>query len=249
MTTRRWPPRVSWRSSSPPSGWGSRAPTRARISTTCLRMVGFERFRAGQFGIRHYCTIGLNSKEANNEGLAEAVMEFIPRFALKEGRGGDWRDRLRRADGSGGQVLPICSSSWRRSWTLPVMIHTPHRDKKNGTSRSMDVCMEHGLDPAHGGGGSQQRGDRAGRCWIAASGPAFSIYPSTKMGNARMVEILRQYGAKRVIVDSACDWGISEVLAVAKTAPAWPCRPASPRTRCGWRATRTPWKPTGKAAR
>jgi hypothetical protein len=38
------------------------------------------------------------------------------------------------------------------------------------------------------------------------------------MGNARMVEILRQYGANRVIVDSACDWGISEVLAVAKTA-------------------------------
>ena len=30
---------------------------------------------------------------------------------------------------------------------LPVMIHTPHRDKKRGTSRSMDVCDEHGLDP------------------------------------------------------------------------------------------------------
>jgi len=47
---------------------------------------------------------------------------------------------------------------------------------------------------------------------------AFSIYPSTKMGNSRMVEILRQYGAKQVIVDSACDWGISEPLGVAKTA-------------------------------
>jgi hypothetical protein len=38
------------------------------------------------------------------------------------------------------------------------------------------------------------------------------------MGNARMVEILRQYGAKQIIVDSACDWGISEPLGVAKTA-------------------------------
>ena len=47
---------------------------------------------------------------------------------------------------------------------------------------------------------------------------AFSIYPSTKMGNARMVEILKQYGSERIIVDSACDWGISEPLAVAKTA-------------------------------
>ena len=48
-------------------------------------IVGWERFRAGQFGIRHYCTIGLNSKEANNEELAEGVMEILPRFALKEG--------------------------------------------------------------------------------------------------------------------------------------------------------------------
>ena len=47
---------------------------------------------------------------------------------------------------------------------------------------------------------------------------AFSIYPSTKMGNARMVDILAEYGAERVIVDSACDWGISDPLGVAKTA-------------------------------
>jgi uncharacterized protein len=29
-------------------------------------IIGFERFRSGQFGIRHYCTVGLNPKEANN---------------------------------------------------------------------------------------------------------------------------------------------------------------------------------------
>ena len=48
-------------------------------------ILGFERFRAGQFGIRHYCTIGLNSKEANNKELAEQVMDILPRFATKEG--------------------------------------------------------------------------------------------------------------------------------------------------------------------
>src|SRR3954467_13533679 len=46
---------------------------------------GFERFRAGQFGIRHYCTIGLNPKEANNEALAEAVIDALPRLLTKEG--------------------------------------------------------------------------------------------------------------------------------------------------------------------
>ena len=34
-------------------------------------LVGWERFRATQFGIAHYCAIGLNSKEANNESLAK----------------------------------------------------------------------------------------------------------------------------------------------------------------------------------
>lgn len=179
-------------------------------------IVGFERFRASQFGIRHYCTIGLNSKEANNEELAEGVMELIPRFALKEGV---------VAIGEIGydEQTPLEDKYFRlqlelaKELDLPVMIHTPHRDKKNGTSRSMDVCIEHGVDPGkvvvdHNNEETVRevldRGFWAG----------FSIYPSTKMGNVRMVEILRKYGAERVIVDSACDWGISEVLAVAKTA-------------------------------
>src|ERR1700754_4483916 len=48
-------------------------------------LIGWERFRASQFGIKHCCTIGLNSKEANNERLAEAVMEVLPLFIYKEG--------------------------------------------------------------------------------------------------------------------------------------------------------------------
>ena len=48
-------------------------------------LLGWERFRASQFGIKHYCTIGLNSKEANNEALAAAVMEILPLYACKQG--------------------------------------------------------------------------------------------------------------------------------------------------------------------
>ncbi len=179
-------------------------------------IIGFERFRAGQFGIRHYCTIGLNSKEANNEELAEAVMEILPRFALKEGvvaigeigydEQTDLEDKYYRLQIDLAMELD-----------LPVMIHTPHRDKKRGTSRSMDVCEEQGIDPSkvvvdHNNEETVEEVLDRG-FWAA-----FSIYPSTKMGNARMVEILRQYGAERIIVDSACDWGISEPLGVAKTA-------------------------------
>ncbi|MCG8360344.1 MAG: TatD family hydrolase [Kiloniellales bacterium] len=180
------------------------------------QIVGFERFRAGQFGIRHYCTIGLNSKEANDEKLAEDVMEILPRFALKEGvvaigeigydEQTDLEDKYFRLQ------LELA-----KELDLPVMIHTPHRDKKRGTSRSMDVCEEHGLAPTkvvidHNNEETvAETLDRGFWC-------AFSIYPSTKMGNVRMVEILKQYGSERVIVDSACDWGISDPLGVPKTA-------------------------------
>lgn len=179
-------------------------------------IIGFERFRAGQFGIRHYCTVGLNSKEANNEALAEGVMDILPRFALKEGVvaigeiGYDEQTELE--DRYFRQQLELA-----KELDLPVMIHTPHRDKKRGTTRSMDVCEEHGMDPARiivDHNNEETVREVLDRGYWAA----FSIYPSTKMGNARMVEILAEYGAQRIMVDSACDWGISEPLGVAKTA-------------------------------
>jgi predicted metal-dependent TIM-barrel fold hydrolase len=179
-------------------------------------IIGFERFRAGQFGIRHYCCIGLNSKEANNEALAEAVMDVLPHFAAKEGVvaigeiGYDEQTALE--DRYLRRQIELA-----KELELPIMIHTPHRDKKRGTTRTMDVLAEHKFDP--------------GRCVIDHNTEetvrevlqrgffaAFSIYPQTKMGNERMTEIVRQYGPERIIVDSACDWGVSDPLAVPKTA-------------------------------
>ena len=48
-------------------------------------LLGWERFRASQFGIRHFCTMGLNPKEANNTRLAAEVLELLPRFLAKDG--------------------------------------------------------------------------------------------------------------------------------------------------------------------
>jgi uncharacterized protein len=179
-------------------------------------ILGFERFRAGQFGIRHYCCIGLNSKEANNEPLAEAVMDLLPGFAVKEsvvaiGEIG-YDEQTDMEDSYFRRQLDLA-----KEVGLPVMIHTPHRDKKRGTSRSMDVVVEHGLDPSsvvidHCNEETieevKDRGFWAG----------FSIYPHSKMTAERMLELVRRYGAERLIVDSACDWGVSDPLSVPKTA-------------------------------
>ncbi len=179
-------------------------------------LVGWERFRSSQFGIRHYCTIGLNSKEANNEALAEEVMDLLPLFAAKEGVVAigeiGYDDQTDAEDKYFRLQIELAIEL-----DMPILIHTPHRDKKNGTYRSMDVLEEHGCDPTkviidH------CNEETAEEVLSRGYWTAFTIYPHTKMGNKRMVELVKHYGPERIIVDSSADWGISDPLAVPKTA-------------------------------
>ncbi len=179
-------------------------------------LVGWERFRSSQFGIKHYCTIGLNSREANNEKLAASVMEMLPLFIFKEGVVGigeiGFDDQTPAEEKYYRLQLELAKEA-----QLPVQVHTPHRDKKKGTRRSMDIAIEHGLPPSmviidHNNEETVKEVLDRG-FWAA-----FTIYPFTKMGNERMVEIVRSYGSARIMVNSAADWGISDPLAVPKTA-------------------------------
>lgn len=179
-------------------------------------LVGWERFRSSQFGIKHYCTIGLNSREANNEALAEQVMEILPLFIYKEGVVGigeiGFDDQTAAEEKYYRAQLELAKEAG-----LPIQIHTPHRDKKRGTTRSMDIALEHGISPDmviidHNNEETVKEVLDRG-FWAA-----FTIYPFTKMGNERMVDVVKQYGAERIMVNSAADWGISDPLAVPKTA-------------------------------
>ena len=178
-------------------------------------LVGWERFRASQFGIRHYCTIGLNSKEANNEALAEAVMDILPRYLSKEGvvAVGEigYDDQTALEDKYYRAQLQLA-----REFDMVVMVHTPHRDKKAGTVRSMEVALEMGMSPGKvviDHNNEETVRDVLDRGFWAG----FTLYPQTKMGNERMVEIVRQYGSERIFINSSADWGVSDPLAVPKT--------------------------------
>jgi predicted metal-dependent TIM-barrel fold hydrolase len=52
-------------------------------------------------------------------------------------------------------------------------------------------------------------------CWRG-----HSVYPFTKMSEERMVELLKQYGTEKMVVNSAADWGRSDPLKVPKTGDA-----------------------------
>ena len=179
-------------------------------------LVGWERFRASQFGISHYCAIGLNSKEANDEGLAREVLELLPLCALKEGVvavGEIGYDEITDAE----ERAYRAQLEFALEHDMVVMVHSPHRDKKNGILRSLDVAAEVGISMGklvidHNNEETVQSVLDRG-AWAA-----FTIYPHTKMGSQRMVEMVKQYGPERIIVDSSADWGVSDPLAVPRTA-------------------------------
>ncbi len=179
-------------------------------------LVGFERFRAAQFGIRHYCTIGLNSKEANNESLAKEVIDILPLYLAKEGvvAVGEigFDDMTETEEHFFHEQVELA-----KEFNLPIMIHTPHRNKKVGTLRSMSLCEEHGVPP-HRVVIDHNNEETVQGVLDRGYWAAFTIYPKTKMGNERMVEVVRKFGSERIIVDSSADWGVSDPLAVPKTA-------------------------------
>lgn len=177
-------------------------------------LIGWERFRAAQFGIRHHCTIALNPKEANDPRCRE-VLDVLPRYLAKDGV---------VAVGEVGydSMTPEEDEVFARQMALavehelPALVHTPHRDKLAGTRRTLDVVRESGIDPGrvivdHLNEPTVGVVAESG-CWMG-----FSIYPDTKMDEKRMVAILREYGTDRMIVNSAADWGRSDPLKTYKT--------------------------------
>lgn len=178
-------------------------------------LVGWERFRASQFGIQHFCTIALNPKEANNPAVAAGVMALLPRWLEKDGVvavGEIGYDDMTPAED---QYL-AAQLELAKQHQLPVLVHTPHRDKKRGTERTLAVLREAQFpEPMvlidHNNEETLPLVLRTD-CWAG-----HSIYPSTKMDEARMVELVRRYGPARILVNSAADWGISDPLKVPKT--------------------------------
>jgi len=180
-------------------------------------LIGWEPFRASQFGIRHHCTIALNPKEANDPRCRE-VLDVLPRYLLKDGVvavGEIGYDSMTPAeDEVFAHQLALAAQH-----DLPALVHTPHRDKARGTLRTLDVVKESGIDPGRVVVDHLNEvtvGDVAGSgCWMG-----FSIYPETKMSPERMVAILAEYGPARMLVNSAADWGRSDPLLTLRTAEA-----------------------------
>ncbi|MDQ0585285.1 TatD family hydrolase [Streptomyces rishiriensis] len=180
-------------------------------------LLGFEPFRAAQYGIAHHCTIALNPKEANDPRCLP-VLEELPRYLLKDGVvavGEIGYDSMTAAE----DTALAAQLELAADHGLPALVHTPHRDKLAGLRRTLDAVAQSRL-PAdrvlldHLNETTVKEAKDAG-VWLG-----FSVYPDTKMDEHRMVAVLDEYGLDRVLVNSAADWGNSDPLKTRMVADA-----------------------------
>ncbi|MGE3173453.1 MAG: TatD family hydrolase [Planctomycetota bacterium] len=179
-------------------------------------LIGWERFRSQQFGIHHFCTMALNPREANDDRVNQAVLEVLPRYLEKDsvlGIGEIGLDDQTRKE----EQFFLAQIELAKKHDLPVLVHTPHRDKKKGFERCIAMVKDSGIAMERvlldHGNEETIKITRDTGCW-----QGFSIYPHTKMDPHRMVRIVLEYGVDRMVINSAADWGVSDPLMVPRTA-------------------------------
>jgi predicted metal-dependent TIM-barrel fold hydrolase len=180
------------------------------------QLTRYERNRAALYGIEHYCWLCINAKEAENVELSRAVIAMIPEFLDRDGHSvlGIGEIGLNKNTRNEATVFLEHLDLAARLGEL-VLVHTPHlADKCPGTRMILDmvrnesriapgrVCIdhveEHTIRPAL----------EAGH-WVG-----MTLYPVTKCTPARAADMIEAFGAERVMVNSAGDWGHSDPLAV-----------------------------------
>ncbi|MER8040786.1 TatD family hydrolase [Streptomyces hydrogenans] len=180
-------------------------------------LLGWEPFRAAQYGIAHHCAIALNPKEANDPRCAP-VLDELPRYLAKDSVvavGEIGYDAMTPAE----DTALAAQLQLAADHGLPALVHTPHRDKLAGLHRTLDVVRESALPV------ERTLLDHLNETTVAAAADSgcwlgFSVYPDTKMDPDRMVTVLRTFGTERILVNSAADWGRSDPLKTREVADA-----------------------------
>ena len=181
-----------------------------------LQLTEYEPARAARFGLPHYTWICLNPKEAEDLALAKDVLEIIPEFLDKPNVLGVGEIGLNKNSRNELEVLERHIEIAANRDEL-ILVHTPHlEDKRKGTQLIIDALLnnpkirperviidhveEHTIQLA------MDKGFWAG----------MTLYPESKCTPARAVDMLEMYGTDRIWMNCACDWGISDPLAVPK---------------------------------
>ena len=176
---------------------------------------GYENQRAAMYMIDQYHTISVNPREANDEGLATEALDAMKPFLSHErcvAVGEIGYDDITDAE----ERIMIAQIEMAVELDMPLLIHSPHREKRSGTQRNLDILREMNVSPDqvlydHN---TEETMDlvREYGCWAG-----MTVYPGTKLSPERAANILDIYGHERCMINSSADWGVSDPLMVPRT--------------------------------
>ena len=182
------------------------------------QLTDYEPKRAAKFGLPHYCWLCINPKEAEDMKLADEVLSIIPEFMQRPTVLGIGEIGLNKNTRNELQILERHIDLAARFDQL-ILVHTPHlEDKHKGTRLILDALLaDSRIEPArviidHVEEHTIQMVLDAG-FWAG-----ITLYPESKTTPARAIDMYEVYGGQSVWLNSACDWGRSDPLAVPKTA-------------------------------
>lgn len=179
-------------------------------------LTDFEPKRAAKYGIRHFTWLSLNPKEAEDRALAAQILPLIERYLDRPNVLGIGEIGLNRVTRNEVATFEEHVELAIRHAHLPMLIHTPHlEDKLKGTRVILDsLASERRVQPErvmidHAEEHTLPQIKEAGY-WAG-----LTLYPQTKVSPQRAADMIEVFGAERVCVASACDWGPSVPWAVA----------------------------------
>lgn len=183
-------------------------------------LLEFEHARAAKYGLYHYTFLGVNAKEARHTHIAFKVIDALEKFLNHPNCLGIGEIGL-------DLITPDEEEVFRQQVRLAekhkqlVIIHTPHTNKRVGVQRLIRILQEEKADLR------RYIMDHNTEETIALTldqphlQAGITLYP-TKVNIERAAEIIKRYGADRILLNSSADWGKSYPLNVAQAASQFP---------------------------
>ena len=181
------------------------------------QITDYEPKRAAKFGLKHYSWLCINPKEAEDIKLADDVIALIPEFLNKPNVLGIGEIGLNK-NSRNELVILEKHIQLAEDHDQLILVHTPHlEDKLKGTRLILDALKNHSkIKPErviidhveeHTIDLVLDQGFWAG----------MTLYPESKCSPHRAIDMLERRHGERIWMNSACDWGVSDPVAVPKT--------------------------------
>jgi predicted metal-dependent TIM-barrel fold hydrolase len=174
--------------------------------------------RAAKFGLPHFSWLCINPKESEDMKLADDVLAIIPEFLKRPNVLGIGEIGLNKNSRNEIKVLEKHVNLAAEHEQL-ILVHTPHlEDKLKGTKLILDVIRADKRIQPHRVIIDHVEEHTVQLVLDTGMWAGMTLYPESKCSPARAIDMVEVFGNERVWLNCACDWGVSDPLAVPKTA-------------------------------